>query len=188
MTGQTKSTTNDIKWHLHLLQKGIACLYSDCNGKCGVAHLAGLRIISCKSLLGCIALWADIRAADFLKGCLVGVNVATVNADVCGKLLLLCCQLAAKPGRCGSLIESFYIYIALATNLHCQTQLFESEYQLIKCRHQPKEATSRLQGQLALLRWSTLLLLMCTPARDIHIDHETTSRQPALSARYSTQQ
>ena len=52
------------------------------------SHLASVRVIFGETLLGSIALRADVAATQLLKRHLVGVDVSAVNADVCGKLLL----------------------------------------------------------------------------------------------------
>ena len=81
------------------------------------AYLASVNVVFGKALFGCKALWADIVAAKLLEGLLASIDVSAVNADVCGKLLLLIGQPTAKSSRCRLLGQPLHIHSALSSHL-----------------------------------------------------------------------
>lgn len=83
-----------------------------------MTNLASVSIIFSKTLLGSIALGADVAAAQILKRHLVCIDVAAVNADVSSKFLLAVGELAAEPSRRWLLVQFLDIHWALTPHLH----------------------------------------------------------------------
>lgn len=80
--------------------------------------LASVSVVFGEALFGGIALRADVAAAQLRKRHLVGVDIAAVNADVSGKLLLAVGELAPKPGRGWLLVQLLHVHWALTSDLH----------------------------------------------------------------------
>ena len=80
-------------------------------------NLASVNVVFGKTLLGGIALGADIATAQLLKRHLVGIDISAVDADVSGKLLLAVCELAPKPSWRWLLVQFLDIDWALTPDL-----------------------------------------------------------------------
>lgn len=138
-----------------------------------MTNLASVGIIFGKTLLGSIALGADVADAQILKRHLVCVDVAAVNADVSSKFLLAVGELAAKPGRRWLLVQFLDIHWALTPHLHHKTGVGQQDMAPPEALEKHRYSCGRVERQCKhdKQRANMLSRVACQIATPGAVDH-----------------